>query len=126
LFESPSEAIDKKIIAACSQSPKTTTGLSIFTGLWLRKAIISSVFLIFGISAGVYFTFNYVKGATSATVASVKKSESAASDQFALSKRPDSSRLIKNDSLKRNESATIANRRGNTSEGMITVDIKKE
>jgi hypothetical protein len=134
LCESPSEAIDNKIIAACSRAPEISTSLGIFSGLWVKKALVSTVFLIFGMSAGVYFTVNYFNTGNSNAVASssVKKPEAIQSsivqDRISIAKVSDSSRLNKKDSLKRSAPEPLVNqqqRRG-SQEGIITVDLKKE
>ena len=134
LSELPSEAIDNKIIAMCSQPVKVTTGLGLFSGLWLKKAVFSTMFLVFGMSAGVYFTVNYLTSSPSkAIVSSFKKPAPAqsadnAAGAIALAKTNDSSSMRRKDSLKRTDPAPIirAAHLVPQSQGIITVDLKKE
>jgi hypothetical protein len=132
LCESPSEAIDKKIIAACSQLPKMTVRLGIFSGVWVKNAVMATVFLLFGMSAGVYFTLNYVTASrASVAVSSEKKSSStpsaiASSEKSIPAHAVDSSRLNKKDTLKRGVPGSIVNPQPVPQQGMVPVDLKKE
>jgi len=133
--ESPSEDIDNKIIAACSQAPRMTGGLGIFSGFWFKKAVISTFFLIIGMSAGVYFTMNYFTGSSSSVIASSIKNPSTippsgqVASAAAMAKIDDTSTLRKKDSLKRTEPAQFIGQDRRSvaqQQGIITVDLKKE
>jgi hypothetical protein len=133
--ESPSEAINKKIIAACSHKPVTTLGFSLFSGVWMKKALLSTFFLVFGIGAGVYFTMHY---SNSISGVALSKSEKASSTtvtpvnqkatpavQLAKVKAGDSAKSNKKDSLKANEAVSFPGNQ-KSGEGIIPVDLKKE
>ena len=132
LCESPSEAVDKKIIAACSQLPKMTAGFGIFSGVWVKNAVMATVFLLFGMSAGVYFTLNYFTASRPTIAVSSEKKSSSTPSAIASSEKSipahglDSSRLNKKDSLKRGAPGPIVNPQPVPQQGMIPVDLKKE
>ena len=133
LCESPSEAIDKKIIAACSQLPKMTVRLGIFSGVWVKNAVMATVFLLFGMSAGVYFTLNYVTASRAGVAVSSEKKSSSTPSTIASSEKGipahavDSSRLNKKDTLKRGVPGPVVNPQPQVpQQGMIPVDLKKE
>lgn len=136
LCESPSKEIDNKIITACSQSPKITSGNTIFSAVWFKRAIISMVFLVFGTGAGVYFTVNYYNATVNSNALASHKTlapavtsavQVAQGAQGALVKK-DSALAGKKDSLKQKEAAPFVNRhRPNApQQGIVTVDLKKE
>jgi hypothetical protein len=118
--ESPSEAIDRKIIAACSQKPVTTLKFSIFSGMWMRKALAPAAFLLIGLIGGAYLTMNYSNNnsgaalakskATSASMAQ-KGSAEATNIQLAKTKAGDSAISDKRDSLKANDAAFPSNQK---------------
>jgi hypothetical protein len=127
LCEAPCEAIDNKIIAACSSMPRLTQASTLFSSVWLKRALISTVFLIFGTTAGVYFTMNYYNGISNpGALASIKAS--APLSELSLAKSPDSAASAKKDSLKQKSPAPLVNhlRPNASSQGIITVDLKKE
>jgi len=130
--ESPSEKINQKIIAACSQAPVLSTGFGLFSGFLFKKAIISTIFLIFGMSAGVYFTVNYFSGSSaSASASSLKKpAVSQASSAAVMAKANDSSATLKADSIKGIQSALQGDSHRTPidaqQQGIITVDLKKD
>lgn len=138
LCESPSEAVDKKIITACSYLPKTSRSITLFSTVWLKRAVISMVFLVFGTGAGVYFTMNYYNATTNSTALASHKTPSAPAvasgnqgiqggSLGSLAKSQDSALTSKKDSLKQKETAPFVNRqRGTPQQGMVAVDLKKE
>jgi hypothetical protein len=128
LCEAPSQAIDDKIIAACTRLPRATHGAGIFSSVWFKRALISSVFLIFGTTAGVYFTMNYYNGAANPGGFALNKASANMTSQMVLAKSADSMQALKKDSLTKKPVEHFANRlRPNPStQGIITVDLKKE
>ncbi len=132
LCESPSEHIDRKIIAACSSMPKVSRSITLFSTVWFKKAVISMVFLIFGTGAGVYFTMNYYNAATNNNAVASHKTPPApavASDsRVALAKNHDLMLSNKKDSLKQKETIPLVNhpRPDAPQQGIVTVDLKKE
>jgi hypothetical protein len=116
LAESPSEAISRKIVAACSQKPVTTLGFSLFSGMWMRSALTASLLLAFGVGVGFYFTMNYSNKSAGAIVSNNGKAGPAATPIAQKSSPSDNNvQLAKvksgvpsgnnKDSLKQNESA---------------------
>ena len=131
LGESPSEHIDKKIIAACSSMPKVSRSIPLFSTVWFKRAVISMVFLVFGTGAGVYFTMNYYNAITNNNALASHKSLApavASGSQVALVKNRDSTLSGKKDSLKQKETIPLVNhpRPGAPQQGIVTVDLKKE
>jgi hypothetical protein len=134
LCESPSEAVDKKIITACSYMPKTSRSITLFSTVWFKRAVISMVFLVFGTGAGIYFTMNYYNATTNGTALASHKTPSAPAvasgnqgSLGSLAKSQDSALSNKKDSLKQKETAPFVNRQHSTpQQGMVTVDLKKE
>jgi hypothetical protein len=132
LCESPSEEIDKKIIAACSQALKVTRGVTLFSSVWFKRAIISMVFLVFGTGAGLYFTVNYYNATTSGNTLASHKTfvpEVASADHVTHGSltNKDSALAVKKDSLKK-EAVPFFNRQRQNApqQGIVTVDLKKE
>lgn len=140
IAETPPEAIDTKIIAACSRKPMTTLGFNLFSGLWMKKALLSTFFLVFGMGAGVYFTVHFLSNDTAGIAVSkpAKASEAGAvvSDQKGRSAADhalrqemvrfgDTAAGAKKDSLKSDEAAPLVSGQ-KSSEGIITVDVKEE
>jgi hypothetical protein len=124
LAQAPRETIDAKIKTACSQKPIATLGWSLFSGLWIKKALVATFFLVFGMSAGIYFTVHYFSNNNAAiAVAAPDKALQAAVASKAST--TDSAKSDKKDSLKSNEAATFPSSH-KSSEGIITVDLKKE
>ena len=128
LCEAPSQAIDEKIIAACSRLPRATRSAGIFSSVWFKRALISSVFLIFGTTAGVYFTMNYYNGAANPAGLALSKASANMTSPMVLAKSADSIQAFKKDSLAKKPVEHFAGRlRQNPStQGIITVDLKKE
>jgi len=138
LAEAPPEAINTKIIAACSQKPVTTLGFNLFSGLWMKKALLSTFFLVFGMGAGVYFTVHYFSSDNSGIAVSKPAKASGAgvvsSDQYRAvadqamqqtkGRAGDSAASAKKDPLKSNEAAFPSGKK--PAEGIIPVDLKKE
>jgi hypothetical protein len=130
LSECTSTEIDNKILAVCLKTPVITSGLSLFTGVWMKKALLSAFFLVFGISAGVYFTMNYFTDKNSSAVAATKSAQTtvASTDQNVIKKAPDTSKANKKDSAWGRETNPAMNQpqRRIPQQGIITVDLKKE
>jgi hypothetical protein len=133
LCELPSEAIDKKIIAACSQAPKAAQTISLFSTVWFKRAVISMVFLVFGTGAGVYFTMNYYDATTKNNAIASHKTvaptiASVSAGQTALVKNRESALANKKDSIKQKENVPFVSRprSGETQQGIVTVDLKKD
>ncbi len=126
LCEAPPEAIDSKIIAACSQKPVSTFGFNLFSGLWMKRALLSTFFLVFGMGAGVYFTVHYFSNDTAIAASKGKAEQTEQAMQQAPVKASSGTPMAnaKKDSLKANEAAFPSGRK--SSEGIITVDVKKE
>ena len=95
LCEAPSPAIDDKIIAACSRLPRATHGAGIFASVWFKRALISSVFLIFGTTAGVYFTMNYYNGTANPAGFALSKASANMASRVTLRNRPTQCRPLK-------------------------------
>jgi hypothetical protein len=127
LAEAPPQTIDTKIIAACSQKPVTTLGFNLFSGLWMKKALLSTFFLVFGMGAGVYLTVHYLSGDTAGIAVSKPAKESVADQalQQTKARAGDPAVGAKKDSLKANEAASFKPGQ-KSAEGIITVDLKKE
>jgi hypothetical protein len=129
LSECTSAEIDNKILTACLKAP-VITGLSLFTGVWMKKALLSAFFLVFGMSAGVYFTMNYFTDRNSSAVASNKSAQTtiASTDQNVIKKVSDTSKVNKKDSTFDRETNPAMNQpqRRIPQQGIITVDLKKE
>jgi hypothetical protein len=134
LCESPSDEINKKIIAACSFVPKASRTIPLFSTVWFKRAVISMVFLVFGTSAGIYFTMNYYDATTKSNALASHKSIAPAApsvDRVALGsleKSRDSAAADKKDSLKQKENVPYINhtQSGASQQGIVTVDLKKE
>jgi hypothetical protein len=124
LADAPRETIDVKIKAACSQKPVTNLRWSLFSGIWIKKALVATFFLVFGMSAGIYFTIHYFSNNNSATLVTApdKASPAAVASKTIVG---DSAKSDKKDSLKSNNAATFPSAH-KSSEGIITVDLKKE
>jgi hypothetical protein len=135
LAEAPPKAIDAKIITACSQKPVMTTGFNLFSGLWMKKALLSTFFLVFGMGAGVYFTVHYFSSDTGGVAISkpaktlemgvIATNQKGSMAGQAMQTKSDSAANAKKDSLKSNNAAAFPSGR-KSSEGIITVDVKKE
>jgi|WetSurMetagenome_2_1015567.scaffolds.fasta_scaffold22155_3 hypothetical protein len=129
LAEAPPQAIDSKIIAACSQKAVSTFGFNLFSGIWMKKALLSTFFLAFGMGAGVYFTVHYFSSNNSGIAVSKPTKASAAQPQQAMQQTPSkiqgaTAASARKDSLKSNEAVFPSGQK--SSEGIITVDTKKE
>jgi hypothetical protein len=128
----PSELIDTKIIAACSKKP-IVTGFSLFGVTWAKRALYSSLFLVFGLGAGLYFAMNYYIPEQNNTVAGTSHQlapvahQSQAPQTVAVSKK-DSLTSHKKDSLTLPEDQPMLARPidPNSHQGIITVDMSKE
>ena len=128
----PSDSIDTKIIAACSQKP-ILTGFSLFGVTWAKRTLYSSLFLVFGLSAGLYFAMNYYVPAQNNTVAATSQQFAPvahpvqAQQSVAISKK-DSLISHKKDSLALPEEHPMLARPSdqNSQQGIITVDLSKE
>jgi hypothetical protein len=129
LGENTSEEIDRRIIAACSKPSVIPTGIGMFSGFIVKKTLIAAFFLVFGIGAGIYFSFNY-PGTTGSGIAVMPKSSNdqvvAEKNEPVVSKSADSMKLAKKDSVKNNEVPSINLPQIPQQQGIITVDLKKE
>ena len=128
LCESPSEDIDRKIIAACCNRPVVSRNIPLFSTVWFKRAVISMVFLVFGAGVGVYFTMNYYDATTKNNALASHKilaptMASADVAQGAQTKSRDSALANKKDSLKQKENTPFVNHH---QQGIVTVDLKKE
>jgi hypothetical protein len=124
LGEAPRETIDEKIKSACSQKPIATIGWSLFSGLWIKKALVATFFLVFGMSAGIYFTIHYFSN-NNAAIAGDTPGKASPTAVASKATTIDSAKNDKKDSLKSNDAATFPSAH-KSSEGIITVDLKKE
>jgi hypothetical protein len=141
LSESPSKAIDEKIITACSQKPILTSGFNLFSLLWTKKTVLSTILLVFGMSTGVYFSITYFSsGGSGKSVTALKKvspASSIASSQQPKTSKSDKASLTSNistsdtsaqqskDSAK-NNSRNVFSSQPQLPQKIITVDLKKE
>jgi hypothetical protein len=121
LAEAPSETIDAKIIAACSSKP-LATGIGLFSGLWVKKAVFSTLLLVFGMGAGAYFATHYF--APNNSVAASKPAPNTVPAQAMQGKAPADSVSAKKDSLKTHNAVFPSGQK--SSDGIITVGVKKE
>jgi len=131
--EAPSEALDAKILAVCSQKPMIT-GMNLFGTTWVKRTVYASLFLVFGLGAGVYFAMNYYAPVQTDSQASVAKQAVPASavpaattpvTTVAIHKDSLASHL--KDSLNQPENQMITRPIDVSSQqGIITVDLKKE
>ncbi len=139
LEDSPSDIVNSKIIAACSQKPVMTRGFSVFSGVWMKKAVVSTLLLVFGMGAGAYFVINYFSTDRSGAALTTDKTPSptavssdpknpmiAEKNQLQVKAVSGNSAMSnKNDSTKANETSVFS-AHSKAPEGIIKVGEKKE
>ncbi len=126
--------LDAKIISRCCK-PMIPTNIGIFAMPWVRRAALSVLIFVIGLSAGGYFTFAYYRAKTSGSFANVassagnQPSPSAVASNVpaagsASSLTLDTSKQSVPTLLKQGKNAAPGI--GAPSQGIITVDLKKE
>jgi hypothetical protein len=130
--EAPSEAIDAKILAACSHKPMIT-GMNLFGATWVKRTVYASLFLVFGLGAGVYFAMNYYAPVPTNSQASASQQPipaspvTAAAPATTVAMHKDSLASHLKDSLNQPENQIIARPiDASSQQGIVTVDLKKE
>jgi len=130
--EAPSEAIDAKILAACSYKPMIT-GMNLFGTTWVKRTVYASLFLVFGLGAGIYFAMNYyapvqTDSQTAAAQQAVPVSPvPAAKPATTVALHKDSLASHPKDSLNQPENQMITRPiDASSQQGIVTVDLKKE
>jgi hypothetical protein len=132
LCEETPEHLDKKIIALCSK-PVVPTSIGLFFSPWIKKAVFSTLVFALGVGAGGYFTFAYYQSKSSAPYAQGQKTapqqQAAAASPVSTASNPsnltlDTSKQAPPSLLKPGVRPSPAP--GSSSQGIITVDLKKE
>lgn len=126
LCEDTSPDLDHKIISLCCR-PAVPTTMGLFSVAWIKRAALSILIFALGLSAGGYFTFAYFQARMSGTYASQMKTPSASQPTASVAvtatqKAPDSARRQSPSLLKQDKRVSP----GVPSQGIITVDLKKE
>jgi hypothetical protein len=128
--------LDMKILSLCTAAKLTQVG--ILSTIWIKRVVFSALVFAFGAGAGGYFTFAYYHAKSDASVAAAKTNgmgapvASSATSTVAASQSPSSLSLdtSKPESIHalRDKSvrATSARKASGVSQGIITVDLKKE
>ncbi|HMD68063.1 MAG TPA: anti-sigma factor [Chitinivibrionales bacterium] len=126
LCEDTSPDLDDKIISLCCR-PAVPTTMGIFSVAWIKRAALSALIFALGLSAGGYFTFAYFQARTSGTYASQLKTPAASQPAASVAvtaaqKSPDTARHQSPTLLRQDKRVSP----GVPSQGIITVDLKKE
>jgi anti-sigma factor RsiW len=129
----PSGETDAKIIAACSRKP-ILTGINLLGAPWVKRTVYSSLFLLFGLGAGIYFApyINTVMNRAPAETVSATFRQPAPAAQAHVQPataavRTDSLASHSKDSFNQPEQQMIARPiDASSQQGIITVDLKKE
>jgi len=123
--EAPSTLVDEKILSLCSK-PMIPTSIGIFSAPWIKRAIFSAVIFALGLGSGGYFAFAYYQTKSSASYAAAKDVAPAATPQTPATTISDSVARISHSALAHGKQVSPALGAGSSSQGIITVDLKKE
>jgi hypothetical protein len=128
LCEDTTPDLDRKIISLCCR-PMVPTTVGLFSIAWVKRAALSAIIFALGLCAGGYFTFAYYQAKTSGAYASRDKTPPAAQTAASVAmtsaqKSSDTAMHAAPSPLKQGKQVTPGP--GAPSQGIITVDLKKE
>jgi anti-sigma factor RsiW len=133
LCEQTSGHVDAKILSLCSR-PMVPTGMGLFSLAWVKRAAFSALVFTLGLTAGGYFAFAYYHTKTSAAFARATKNSpvpQTAPSAVASSAPAGDAAKPTIDTLKQTippllKQGKRAHQTASPSQGIITVDLKKE
>jgi hypothetical protein len=128
LCEDTTPDLDRKIISLCCR-PVVPTSIGLFSIAWVKRSALSALIFALGLCAGGYFTFAYYQARTSGAYASRDKTPPASQTAApvavtAAQKSSDSVNHAASSPPKQGKQVTPGS--GAPSQGIITVDLKKE
>jgi|GEM_PF-6463527 anti-sigma factor RsiW len=129
LCETTSPDLDHRIVTLCCR-PAVPTGMGLFSSAWIKRAALSALIFALGLTAGGYFTYAYYQTRTSGSYAARDKGSTAT--QSASVAGVSAAARKNNDTAQNQPPAAPTNEKrispgaGASSQGIVTVDLKKE
>jgi anti-sigma factor RsiW len=132
LCEETPRSLDEKIFSLCSK-PMMPTGIGLFSLTWVKRTVLSALIFALGVSAGGYFTFAYYQAKTSGRLATAANNSSVAQSTAPAAAVAANASKLALDTAKRTFPSVLPNQGkqaspgvGAPSQGIVTVDLKKE
>jgi len=122
--------LDAKVLSLCTTVKQTSIGM--FSAVWVKRVVFSALVFAFGAGAGGYFSFAYYHSKSVSSLASVKRISPALAPVLSSSANrqmqpaPDTSKSDANVPSVLQKSVRSPMARQSESQGIITVDVKKE